>query len=134
MGMTPQAMIQLLSSAKEDDERLEEIGDSVAELADDEKKVDVGVIEALFKIYERLHDPTQALFNALESCAMGPQEKTVRRLARESALRQPNHCNLQLVGDAPESIKLLKELENRPGLDSELRTIIKDMIQEAQES
>jgi hypothetical protein len=76
--MKPESMIKLLNTAKEGDERLEELGEYIIELADADKKVDVGVIESLFKIHERLHDPAQTLFNALESCAMGRQEKAVR--------------------------------------------------------
>jgi hypothetical protein len=133
MKMTAQEMIRLLDTAKENDEKLDELGDYLCELADDDKKIDVGVIEALFKIYERLNDPSQSLFNALESCVMGSQEKIVRKLARESALRKPNHCNLQLVGDSKESIKLLKEIKNQPKLDSEIRTIVMELIDEAED-
>ena len=130
--MKAQEMIQLLNTAKEDDQRLEELGDYISDLADDEKKVDVGVIEALFKIYERLHDPSQSLFNALESCVSGSQEKTVRKLARESAMRKPNHCNLQFVGIGSESLKMLKELKKRK-LDREFRNMVDELIQEAEE-
>jgi hypothetical protein len=132
MKMKPQEMIQLLNTAKEDDEKLEELGDYISELADDEKKIDAGVIEALFKIHERLNDPSQSLFNALESCVMGSQEKIVRKLARESAMRKPNHCNLQLVGSDSASLKMLKELKKRK-LDPEFREIVDDLIQEAEE-
>lgn len=104
--MKPEAMITLLNTAKEDDEKLEELGDFIIELVDDGKNVDIGVIEALFRIHERLDDPDQSLFNALEVCAMGPQEKIVRKLARESVKRKLNHCNIQLVGNEPESITL----------------------------
>jgi hypothetical protein len=132
MKMTEQEMVQLLNTAKEDDEKLEELGDYIGELADDDKKIDASVIEALFKIYERLNDPSQSLFNALESCAIGSQEKIVRKLARESVMRKPNYCNLQLVGSGSDSIKLLKELKNQK-LDSEIRAIVEDLIQEAEE-
>jgi len=125
-------MIQLLNKAKENNEQLEELGDFISELADDEKKVDVEVIEALFNIHERLNDPSQSLFNALESCAMGSQEKIVRKLARESAMRKPNHCNLQLIGSGLESLKLLKELKKRK-LDSEFRKIVEELIEEAED-
>jgi hypothetical protein len=133
MEMTAQSIIQLLSTAKEDDERLDELGDHISELADNEKTVDEGVIEALFKIHERLKDPDQSLFNALESCAMSPQEKTVRKLARESVKRKLNHCNIQLVGTEHESIEMLKELEKQPKLKKEWREIIKEILQEAEE-
>jgi hypothetical protein len=132
MKMNAQEMIQLLNKAKEDNEQLEELGDFISELADDEKKVEVEVIEALFKIHERLNDPSQSLFNALESCVMGSQEKIVRKLARESAMRKPNHCNLQLIGSGSESLKLLKELKNKK-LDSELRNIVEELIEEAEQ-
>ncbi len=132
MVMKPKSMISVLNTAKEDDERLEVLGEYIIELADDDKKIDAGVIESLFKIHERLHDPSQALFNALESCAMGPQENIVRKLARESAMRKPNHCNLQLVGDGPESIKVLKKIIKRPKLDKEFRNIVKELIQGAE--
>jgi hypothetical protein len=133
MELTSQEIIQILNTAKEDDERLDELGDKISELTDNEKTVDKGVIEALFKIHERLKDPDQSLFNALESCAMSPQEKTVRKLARESVRRKLNHCNIQLVGTDPESVKLLKELEKQPKLKKEWREIIKEIIQEAEE-
>ena len=132
MKMNAQEMIQLLNKAKENNEQLEELGDFISELADDEKKVDVEVIEALFNIHERLNDPSQSLFNALESCAMGSQEKIVRKLARESAMRKPNHCNLQLIGSGLESLKLLKELKKRK-LDSEFRKIVEELIEEAED-
>jgi hypothetical protein len=132
MKMTVQEMVQCLNTAKEDDEKLEELGDYVSELADDDKEVDTSVIEALFKIYERLNDPSQSLFNALESCAMGFQEKIVRKLALESVMRKPNYCNLQLIGGSSESIKLLKELKSQK-LDSEIRTIVEELIQEAED-
>jgi hypothetical protein len=48
MKMKTQEMIQLLNTAKEDDEQLDELGDYISDLADDEKKVDAGVIEAFF--------------------------------------------------------------------------------------
>jgi hypothetical protein len=55
------------------------------------------------------------------SCALGPQEKTVRKLARESVMRKLNHCNIQLVGTESEPFELLKELENQPNLKKEWR-------------
>jgi hypothetical protein len=133
-AMKPEAMITLLNTAKEDDEKLEELGDFIIELVDDGKNVDIGVIEALFRIHERLDDPDQSLFNALEVCAMGPQEKIVRKLARESVKRKLNHCNIQLVGNEPESITLLKEMQKLPKLDKEWREIIKEIIQEAEDA
>jgi hypothetical protein len=133
MKMTPQSMVELLDTAPESDERLEELGDYIADLADEEKKVNVEVIEALFKIYERLPDPSQSLFNALESCAMCSQEKIVRKLARESALRKPNYCNLQFVGTETESIKVLKKIKENTKLDSELMDMVNDIIQEAED-
>jgi hypothetical protein len=38
MEMTPRKMIRLLNAAKEDDERLEELRDSISDIADNEKK------------------------------------------------------------------------------------------------
>jgi hypothetical protein len=61
-----------------------------------------------------LHDPDRTLFNALESCVAGPQEKTVRKLVRESLSRKLNNCNIQMVGNEHELIELLKEIKNSP--------------------
>jgi hypothetical protein len=134
MKMKPEEMIQLLNTAKEDNEKLEELGDYLCELADDDKKIDSAVIEALFKIHERLKDPPQSLFNALESAVMGSQEKSIRKQALISLERKLNHCNIQLVGTGPKAIKLLKELQKHAKLDKEWRGIIEEIIQESEEN
>ena len=134
MKMKPEEMIQLLNTAKEDNGKLEELGDYLCELADDDKKIDSGVIEAIFKIHERLKDPPQSLFNALESAVMGSQEKTVRKLALNSVERKLNHCNIQMIGTGPKAIKVLKELQKKAKLGKEWRGIIEEIIQEAEEN
>lgn len=82
------------------------------------------LIEAIFRLYERLNDPPQSFFNALEMAAdEEDSEIALRAQARASVRRAPNYTNVQFLGTTEDDVAVLRWM-----LDADLDSLVADWV------